>query len=83
MIDELYNIFGDFNKLSKCDTELYNFAMIIKYIKNKTFDEFYTRFSAIITSLNYIKSHKIFILKRLIILKLRFQTLNEIKFIYN
>ena len=38
--------------------------MIIKYIKDKIFDKFYTRFLIIIISLNYNESLKIFILKR-------------------
>ena len=76
-------MFDDFDKLIKCDVKLHNLAMIIKFIKNETFDEFYTRFSIIITSLNYIESHKIVILKRLITLKLHLQILNEITFTYN
>ena len=72
MIKEFYNMFDDFDKLIKCDAELHNLAIIIKFIKNKTFDEFYARFLIIITLLNYSESYKIFILKRFIIFKLRF-----------
>ena len=73
MVYKLYNIFGEFNKLVKCDIKLYNFIIIMKMkIKtNKTFNEFYTRFLVIITLLNYSESHKNFILKRFITLKLR------------
>ena len=50
MIKLFYNIFNDFDKLIKCDTNLYNLIIIIKYIKNQIFDKFYIRFKVIIIS---------------------------------
>ena len=69
MILELYNIFNNYNKLIKNNALLYNPAFTIK--KKKIFNKFYTRFSAIITLLNYSESYKIAILRRFITLKLR------------
>ena len=69
MILELYNIFNNYDKLIKNNVLLYNPAFIIK--KKKVFNEFYTRFSAIITLLDYSENYKIAILRRLITLKLR------------
>ena len=80
IIEELYNIFNEYDKLTKCDIKLYNplFAMRMRFKKNKIFDKFYIRFSTIITLLNYNEIYKISILKRFIIIKLRLQTLNDI-----
>ena len=36
MVAELYNIFGDYDKIVKCDAELYNSIIIIR--KNEFFD---------------------------------------------
>lgn len=43
IIEELYNIFDEYDKLIKCDIELYNplFVMRMRFKKNKIFDEFY------------------------------------------
>ena len=71
IIIELYNIFGDYDKVIKYDTKLYNPAIIINFKKNKIFDVFYARFSVIIVSLSYSEAYKIFNLKRFIIIKLR------------
>ena len=84
IIKELYNIFEKYNKLIKCDIELYNLIFIIKinFKKNKIFDKFYTRFLITVISLNYSEIYKISILKRFIIIKLRLQTLNDTIFLY-
>ena len=85
IIKELYNIFNKYNKFIKYNIELHNLAFVINMKfkrKNKIFDKFYIRFSIIITLLNYNEIYKIFILKRLIILKLRFQIINDIIFFY-
>ena len=71
IIKELYSIFDDFDKFIKCDIELYNSIFAIDIKRKKTFNEFYTRFSAIIALLSYNEIYKISILKRLIILRLR------------
>ena len=84
IIEKLYNIFKEYDKLIKYNAKLYNsiFAIKIGFKKNKTFDKFYTRFSATIILLNYSETHKISILKRFIIIKLRLQTLNDIISLY-
>ena len=79
IIKELHSIFDDFNKFIKCDIELYNPTFAIGIKRKKTFNEFYTRFLAIITPLNYNEIYKISTLKRLITLRLRLQILNDIK----
>ena len=74
MIVELYEMFGDYDKLEKCDAMLYDSLFGIGVSKkngNETFDEFYARFSAIIASLRYSEIHKSFVLRRLITYKLR------------
>ena len=68
MILELHSIFDNYDKLAKNDVLLHNPAFAIK--KKEAFNEFYARFSAIITPLGYSKSHKIATLRRLITLKL-------------
>ena len=68
MILKLYSIFNNYDKLIKNNILLYNPAFIIK--KKKVFNEFYTRFLATITLLDYSESYKIAILRRLITLKL-------------
>ena len=68
MILELYSIFNNYDKLVKNNALLYNSTFTIK--KKKVFNEFYTRFSAIIILLNYSESYKIAILRRLITFKL-------------
>ena len=72
MIAELYKIFNNYDKLEKCDALLHNSTFNIE-IKNrdKIFDEFYTRFSAIIAPLYYSETYKSSVLRRLIIYKLR------------
>ena len=66
IIIELYKIFNNYDKLEKCNAMLYNFLFNIrvsKKNKNKIFDEFYTRFLAIIISLRYSETHKLFVLR--------------------
>ena len=80
MIEELHSMFGEYDKLIKCDVELHDpaFAMGMGFKKNEIFDEFYARFSAIVASLGYSEIYKISVLKRLIITKLRLQILDGI-----
>ena len=60
IIQELHSHFENFNKFILYDTKLYDPIFVIKIIKkNKTFDEFYARFSAIVASFDYIESLKI------------------------
>ena len=78
MIQELHSHFGDFNKFILCDAELHDPAFTIRIIKkNKTFDEFYARFSATVASLSYIESLKIRALQRLLTLKLRYRIIDN------
>ena len=74
IIIELYKIFKDYDKLEKYNAILYNLLFNISVSKknrNKIFDEFYARFSAIIISLRYSETHKLFVLRRFITYKLR------------
>ena len=73
IIQELYSIFSNYNKLAKYSAILYNPVFSIEVSKanwNKIFNYFYTRFSATITPIGYSESNKIAILRRLIIIKL-------------
>lgn len=75
MLEELYSIFGEYDKLIKYNVKLYNLAFAIRIgfkKKNKIFDIFYIRFLVIIVLLNYNKIYKISILKYFIILRFRF-----------
>ena len=78
MIKKLKNIFKIYNKLIKLNVKFYdsNFDTNVKD-KNKSFKIFYTRFSAIIVFLNYINILKIFNLKRLINIRLKYRIFNE------
>ena len=69
IILELYSMFGDYNKLAKYSTILYDPVFTIK--KYKVFNYFYTRFSATITPMGYSESNKIAALRRLITTKLQ------------
>ena len=64
IINNLYNIFNNFDKIIKYDTQLYSPAIITREI---FFNEFYIRFSITIALLNYNETYKISILKRLLI----------------
>ena len=60
IIQKLYSYFNDFNKFILCDIELYDSFFAIRVIKkNKTFNEFYVRFSAIVALLSYVELLKI------------------------
>ena len=59
-------MFKDYDKLEKCNAILYNLSFdisVLKKNKNKIFDEFYTRFSAIIILLRYSETYKLFVLR--------------------
>ena len=77
MIAELYEMFDNYDKLEKYNAILYNLLFNIE-IKNrdKIFDEFYARFSAIIASLRYSETYKLLVLRRLITYKLRIRVIN-------
>ena len=75
IIQELHNHFNNFDKFTLCDAELYNPTFIIK--NNKIFNQFYTRFSVIITPLNYDELSKIHTLQRLLTSKLRNRIINN------
>ena len=65
IINNLYNIFNNFDKIIQYDAQLYNPTIIIK--KKKTFNEFYINFSITIALLSYSEIYNIFILKRFLI----------------
>ena len=70
----MHFIFEIYDKIIKLDTKLYNLSFIIyNRDKKKTFEIFYTRFNIIIASLNYLDILKIFNLKRLISIRLRYR----------
>ena len=79
MIEKLHSMFDDFDKFTKYNAESYNSAFAMGFKRKKTFDEFYTRFSAIIAPLSYNDTYKTSTLKRLITPQLRLQILNDIK----
>ena len=59
MIQKLHSHFNNFDKFTLYDTKLYDSLFAIRIIKkNKIFNEFYVRFSAIVALLNYIESFK-------------------------
>ena len=78
IIVELNIIFKIYNKIIKFDIEFHNFNFEIR-VKNKkkSFEFFYIRFNATITSLNYLNILKIFNLKRLINIRLKYRILNK------
>ena len=78
MIKKLKDMFKIYDKLVKSDVELYdsNFDMNVKD-KKKFFEIFYVRFNAIIASLNYTNILKMFNLKRLINIRLRYRIFGE------
>ena len=79
MVEELHSMFGEYDKLTKCDVELHDpaFAMGMGFKrKNEIFDEFYARFSATVALLGYSETHKISALKRLITPRLRLQIID-------
>lgn len=65
MIQDLENIFGEFNKVAKLDAFLYDpkFGMVIANAK-KTFDKFFTKFTSAIALLDFIDYYKISNLQR-------------------
>ena len=71
MLEDLHSMFGDLDKVARCDAQLHTPSFAMK--TNETFDEFYTRFSSTIAPLRYSDIHKISSLKRLIAPKLRYQ----------
>ena len=74
MIQELYNMFGEFDKVAKANTELHDpkFGMGMKDSK-ESFDEFYARFATAVAPLGFNDVHKISNLKRLISKRLRWK----------
>lgn len=58
MIQDLENIFGEFDMIAKSDTLLHNpkFGMAVANLK-ETFDEFFTKFTLAITSLDFTNHH--------------------------
>ena len=78
IIKKLKNIFEIYDKLVKLNIEFHdlNFDMSVKD-KKKSFEIFYARFNAIIVLLNYINILKMFNLKRLINIRLKYQISNE------
>ena len=74
MIHEFENIFNIFNKIIKSHIDLYNFKFEMRLIdKNEFFKTFYVHFNAIIISLKFIKTFKIFNLTRLISIRLQYK----------
>ena len=78
IIKKLKNMFEIYDKLIKLNIEFYdsNFDMSVKN-KDKSFKIFYARFNIIIALLNYINILKMFNLKRLINIRLRYRIFNE------
>ena len=78
IIKKLKNIFEIYNKLIKSNIKFHNsnFDMNVKD-KKKFFKIFYIRFNTIIVFLNYINILKMFNLKRLINIRLRYRIFNE------
>ena len=78
IIKKLKSIFKIYDKFIKSNVELYNsnFDMNIKN-KKKFFEIFYARFNAIIVFLNYINILRMFNLKRLINIRLKYRISNE------
>lgn len=72
MTQDLDNMFGEFDRIGKADTDLHDpkFAMGVKDPK-ETFDAFYARFSTAIASLDLTDFLKISNLRRLITKRLR------------
>ena len=73
IILKFYSIFGNYDKLAKYNTILYNPVFNIEVLKTnrkEIFDYFYTRFLATITPIEYSEINKIAILRRLITTKL-------------
>ena len=78
MIVKLHFMFEIYDKIIKLDAKLYDLSFVIKNKdKKKIFEIFYTHFNAAIASLNYLNILKIFNLKRLINIRLRYRISNE------
>ena len=77
ILENLNNMYGEFDSYNKADATLHNpdFGMQ----KNKTFDQFLTRYTATIAPLQLSEQSKISQLTRTITRRLRFLTINEIK----
>ena len=72
IIEELYNIFNEYDKFIKYDIKLYNSQFVIRIKKkNKILDKFYIEFLIIVTLLSYSEIYKISTLKCLITFRLR------------
>ena len=73
MIQDLENMFGEFDKVAKSDALLHNpkFGMAISNSK-ETFDEFLARFTSAIAPLDFTDRHKISNLRRTLSERLRF-----------
>ena len=78
MIKKLKNMFKIYDKLIKSNFDFYdsNFDISIKN-KKKSFEIFYTRFNTIIAPLNYTNILKMFNLKRLINIRLKYRIFNK------
>ena len=78
IIKKLKSIFEIYDKFIKSNVELYdsNFDINVKN-KKKSFETFYARFNIIIAFLNYINILKMFNLKRLINIRLKYRISNE------
>lgn len=74
MTQDLDNIFGEFDRMGKADSDLHDpkFGMGMKDSK-ESFDAFYARFSAAIAPLDFADVHKISNLRRLISKRLRYK----------
>ena len=74
MITELDNMFETYDKISESNAQLNDFKFEINIIdKKKSFETFYARFSAIITSLKFFDVIKISNLIRLIFNRLKYK----------
>ena len=74
MIQDLHNMFGEFNKIARSDAELHDPKFAIRASDSKeNFNSFFARFTAAVAPLNYSEVHKISTLKRLISSRLRYK----------
>ena len=80
-MQDLHNIFGEYNEFIKVDAMLYNlkFRMGI-YKRDETFDEFYARFIITISPLGLSDAYKILNLKRIVSTRIRYKLVDGITY---
>lgn len=82
MIQDLENMFGEFNKVAKSDALLHDLKFGIAVANSKeTFDEFFARFTLAIAPLDFTDCHKISNLQRTLSEHLHFNMANSTTYI--